>query len=376
MCSRGFASILAVLGSVSAWCQGGIGDPTFPLLGNAGYEAKHYDLKLVYSPMSGALQADVTMSAVALADEDAIYLDFSGFTIDSVSVDGTAAMYSRTGAKLKVQPKKAIHKGDVFSVRTVYSGIPDATQSGALPAGIKSGWIRYPSGAVAVCEPELAHTWFPCNDHPRDKATFGIDISVPPGYTAVGNGVGQKLSETHYKFTLDKPGSTCMVLVAVGKFGMLKQVGPGGLPMVSYLPLKEESSFAPALAANPDLLKFLSDRLGTYPYSSYGVLVLPAAIDGVNILMAGSALETTATPVFGPHAVEDVTLCHEMAHQWMGNCVSVSNWGDDIWWVEGFAQFSEWLEVERTHGRVAYEDVARRCMAKSHRKEAGSSQAT
>ena len=38
-------------------------------------------------------------------------------------------------------------------------------------------------------EPHMAPWWFPANDHPRDKATFDIQITVPAGTEVVANGV-------------------------------------------------------------------------------------------------------------------------------------------------------------------------------------------
>ena len=38
-------------------------------------------------------------------------------------------------------------------------------------------------------EPHMAAWWFPANDHPRDKASFDIRITVPRGKDVVANGV-------------------------------------------------------------------------------------------------------------------------------------------------------------------------------------------
>ncbi len=43
------------------------------------------------------------------------------------------------------------------------------------------GWIRTPDGVFIACQPSGAHTWFPSNDHPSDKATFDFEITVPQG---------------------------------------------------------------------------------------------------------------------------------------------------------------------------------------------------
>ena len=210
---------------------------------------------------------------------------------------------------------------------------------------------------MAVCEPELAHTWYPCNDHPRNKATFDIDVTTPLGTMAVANGRELRISPNHVHFVLDKPGSTCMALVAFGKFGVIKETGPKGISLVNYVPAGEETIYAKRVAINAKFMEYLGSKIGDYPYSTYGVLILPDSIAKVNMLMANAALETTALSVFGPKVVNPGTLCHELTHQWMGNCVSVTNWGDDLWWVEGFAQYGDWLQTEMAEGKASYDDL-------------------
>ncbi len=349
-----------VLGLALAWANAlaqsaGIGDATFPRLGNSGYRAYHYSLALQYDPDTNELRSDVTMDAVATATITSFDLDFEGFEIAKLLVNGVTAKYSRSNQKLHIVAPTAISGGGKFKVQTLYSGKPLQAQSAALPSGIKSGWIHFRGGAVAACEPDLAHTWFPCNDHPLNKATFDFEIKVPAGYIALANGVLVASSGPSVHFSLNKPSLTCMALVAVGKYTAISSTGPGGLPIKSYVPIGEPKATATSLSMLPKYIEFLTNRIGAYPFPSYGVIVLPKAAAAENQLMTSSALETTTLPIFGPDgAVEPNTLMHELAHQWLGNCVSVTHWGDDIWWVEGFAQYSEWLLTEYRFGIESY----------------------
>jgi aminopeptidase N len=36
-------------------------------------------------------------------------------------------------------------------------------------------------------EPDGSMTWYPVNDHPTDKATYSVEITVPEGKVAAAN---------------------------------------------------------------------------------------------------------------------------------------------------------------------------------------------
>jgi aminopeptidase N len=336
----------------------GIGDPTFPNLGNKGYLASNYSIHLNYNPDTNRLRGDVTMTAKATAAEDSISLDFSGFEVSAVKVDGQPATFNLANSKLVVKPAAALTAGQEFSVETIYEGNPAQAVSASL-FGLSSGWVTYPGGSVTVCEPDLAHTWFPCNDHPLNKATFDFQIETPAGYRVICNGVKEKSPDDKPNLSIwhmSKPMQTCMAIVAIGKYEVSDQTGPDSLWIRNYFPASDKAKYEEPLSHDPEFLKYLSDRLGLYPYDTYGTIELPGAVSTVCQVLNGSALETVSIPVFSPDSAENLPdLIHEMCHQWMGDCVSVTNWGDDLWWVEGFATYSQYMLVEMTQGREAYD---------------------
>ena len=99
-----------------------------------------------------------------------------------------------------------------------------------------------------------------------------------------------------------------------------------------------------SFAREPEIIGFLAQNFGPYPFSAAGGIV-----DDVNGL--GFALETQTRPIYSrdfftdPISGDDVVV-HELAHQWYGDNLAVARW-QHIWLNEGFATYAEWLWSER-----------------------------
>ncbi|MET0492209.1 MAG: M1 family metallopeptidase [Actinoplanes sp.] len=197
----------------------GLGDPYFPLAGNGGYDVRHYGLAITYTPATDVLAGVATITARATQDLSAFNLDFDGLALRSLKVDGRAARWSRAEGELTVTPARGLRKGHTFTVVARYDGVPEIIEDPNLGA---SGVFPTDDGVVVVGQPEVASTWFPVNDHPLDKASFTVALTVPKGLEAVSNGVlrGHTTRRDWTTWTWDakEPMASYLATATVGEY--------------------------------------------------------------------------------------------------------------------------------------------------------------
>ena len=326
----------------------GVGDPYFPTYGNGGYDVAGYDLKLRYDPKSGELSGTATITATATQDLSRFDLDLAHLTTTSVLVDGVRAEARADGNELVVTPAAGLVRGRPFTVLVGYGGTPGQVGTKALGEG---GWLRTSDGAIALGQPESASTWFPVNDHPSDKATFKLAMTVPDGLEAISIGVpGPRQSAggwTTWQWTESAPLASYLSTVVIGRYRLATGTHLGK-PMVTAVPesLPANGPAAKSIARTGEITDFLATRFGPYPFDAYGGIV----VDDNRIRYA---LETQSRPSYGATFFSDgedpVVVAHELAHQWFGDSVALERW-QDIWLNEGFATYAEWLWEEHDGG--------------------------
>ncbi len=333
----------------------GIGDLFFPQLGNSGYDAQHYHLQLVWDEPSNTLAGTVTMQAEARVDLSAFNLDFHGFEISQIQVNGQPAAFRRDGRELTIEPAAPLRAGERFSAAVTYRGAPD-NRGPACYDVFACGWMRYDGGVYVASEPDGAALWYPVNDHPLDKAAYTFEITVPAPLVVAANGLLTAIRASGdtitYIWETAHPIASYLVTVNVGDFVTQTQDGPGGLPIRNYFPADIAETAAITFGKTADMIAFFADRFGPYPFEAYGVVVADTRL--------GFALETQTLSLFGRDAAlglshSENVVAHELAHQWFGNSVSPAQWRD-IWLNEGFATYAAALWLEHTRGRRALDE--------------------
>ncbi|MEU1404143.1 M1 family metallopeptidase [Streptomyces sp. NPDC005728] len=316
-----------------------LGDPVFPALGNDGYRVSAYHLDLTYDPTTGLVDATATLRIRTARALTRFSLDALGLDILCIQVGGRTAVWEQADEKLRITPARPLPAKAVATVRVEYRADPRRTLA-------HTAWVPTPDGFAICPQPNSAHTVFPCNDHPSDKADFSFRITVPNGLRGVANGLLTCTEEvdgdrTAYSYRSLSPIATELVQITVGDYVIKDREGPHGLHLRDVVPTARATALEPALALTPGLVTWLEDRLGAFPFETYGLLPCNSDSDKA---FDFTGLETQTLTLYKPNFLLQEEkkigshMMHELVHSYFGNLVSPATWAD-LWLNEGHADF-------------------------------------
>jgi len=342
----------------------GLGDSLYPHLGNGGYDVQHYTLDLTVNDVATSdLEGTTIIEARATQNLSSFNLDFIGFEITTVTVNGQPAEIERSRKELTVTPSEALVENESFTVKVQYQGSPGEMDSMAIQ--IQTGWITFDGGSFVLSEPDGAASFYPVNDHPLDKATYTFRVTVPEPFEAAANGVLKETIDngdtTTFLFEARDPMASYLATVNIDEFDVETSQSESGIPIRNYYPTGLPEEMRKPFARQGEMLEYFSDLFGNYPFELYGALVID--------LEFGAALETQTLSIFSKAMIDannlegsEQVVAHELAHQWFGDSVSLADWRD-IWLNESFATYAQGLWTEHTRGRDELDEWVRRLYA-------------
>lgn len=228
-----------------------------------------------------------------------------------------------------------------------------------------SGFYRseYEAGkylGITQFEAVGARRALPCVDEPAVKATFNLTMVIPDRFTALSNTpVEEEISNSDQtkiiRFHQTPVMSTYLLAFYVGPTDYVETTATlasgKSIQVRSYSPVgqQDQAKFANDLAAK--VLEFYSDFFGQdYPLDKLDMIAAPdfeaGAMEnwGLVIYRAVYLLCDDDTPISSKILVAYV-VCHELAHQWFGNLVTME-WWSELWLNEGFATWVGWMTVD------------------------------
>jgi aminopeptidase N len=331
------------------------GDPYLPHSGNGGYAVDSYDLDLRYRVATNRLDAKAVIVATATQELGSFSLDLVRLRAGKVRVNGgKRTRFTQTPSKLVITPERPIAEGAAFTVEIDYAGSPAPRRSAWGPVG----WEELTDGVIVAAQPSGAPTWFPCNDHPSDRASYRIRVSAEEPYTVVANGalVSHSVASGRgtWVYECPEPTATYLATVQIGRYTR-HQVEFSGTTVEFAFPAGLDRRVRADFSPLADMVDLFSSSFGPYPFPVYRVIVTDDELE--------IPLEAQGAAIFGENHVDgdggsERLIAHELAHQWFGNSVGLAAW-QHIWLNEGFACYAEWLWSERA-GRETADALARR----------------
>jgi len=339
----------------------------------AAYDVRHFDLAVQVFPDEQRISGSntITIETVSELGRFEINLD-NHLEVESVTVDGVVAPHSHSDGVIVVELPAQWAVGERHQVAIAYGGKPKVALRPPWIDGFV--WSETPTGEpwIGVTgQGDGGDNWWPCKDHPSDEPDEGMNIAltVPAGLVGLSN--GRFLGETDNgdgtvttRWRVGYPINDYLVTVNIAPYVPIEERYRGidgelDVPLVFWSVPEYEPHARRTWRQMPRILEVLGRRFGEYPFFDDKFAVAHAPYYGMEhqTLVAYGALFTDNNFNF------DDLLLHEVAHEWWGNKISVSDWAD-FWIQEGFATYAEALFVLDTLGEERYLEYMRRLSQK------------
>ncbi|MBJ7358542.1 M1 family metallopeptidase [Nocardioides sp.] len=318
-------------------------DSYYPDVGDPGVDALHYDLSLAWTPRTRTLEGVTTLIFRATGDAESFQLDLGpALEVSAVTVDGAEVPAEHDGDDLVVAAP--VVADERYAVEVHYAGTPEPVQAPTTRTDFSTlGFTITPSGeAWTMQEPYGAHTWYPVNDHPSDKALYDFTLSVPSPWTGVANGEltsrTEEAATTTTQWHLAEPAASYLTTVAFGDYTSTTNTSASGVEISYWVP-SGSPQLADGLERAAAGLDWLEERLGPYPFDTLGFLLVDS--------QSGMETQTMVTLGITDYTMSERVLVHEMAHHWYGDQVTPEDWRD-VWMNEGMTMYLQGMwQAER-----------------------------
>jgi len=303
----------------------------------------------------------VRISAKALENTREVVLHAEKLNIASAVVrneqnKAISVSYEHKSPLLKIETQE-LKKDEEFSVEIEYSAKISEGLSGFYKSKDRTqGGTRYIYSTQF--EAPHARTAFPCWDEPEYKAYFTISITAPKKFVVLSNSNEESVeaveiaeenrekldSGVEYKKVVFEPTLLMSTYLLAWVIGELESVDDGKIRVFSPKGSKEHGRYSLGVAKH--CLEYFNEYFAVpYQMSKLDMVAIPdfsaGAMENWGLVTYRSSslhyIEGSTTEMQKMWIAE--TVCHELAHQWFGNLVTMK-WWNDLWLNEGFATWA------------------------------------
>ncbi|MEO8538770.1 MAG: M1 family aminopeptidase [bacterium] len=325
-------------------------------------DIKHIKIDLKLDVPNRSISGTATHT-VAPMNEGVRFAEFDAIDMEitAVSVARKPAEFSYDGAKLRVDLGEGRKRGQDLPVAISYSATPRIGMYFIAP---DAGYPDKPVQVWTQCQDEDTRYWLPCFDHPSEKQTSEIIVTVPGTWYALSNGrlledKANRDGTRRFHWHQDRPHSTYLFTLAAGELSRIDQ-STNGLTIDYFVEAQHVEDATRTFANTPEMIA-LFERLfdAKYPWSKYSQVVVRDFVFGG--MENTSATTMTENIIFDRKASRDFSsdplISHELAHQWFGDLMTCRDWSHG-WLNESFATYLEMLWDEHHLGIEMYRQGA------------------
>ncbi|MCA0131811.1 M1 family metallopeptidase [Winogradskyella alexanderae] len=306
-------------------------------------------LKVV--PDSSEIAGAISYKFDVVKPVDSVFIDAKHLKVDSVLLNKKPVLYSYNNKILVVRQDFKPSQGNKISIS--YSARP---KKALYFLTRNEDWNIWTQG-----QGKYTSNWLPSFDDVNEKVVFEFNFEVPEGYQVISNGslLGSPSfsnGSANWKFSMNKPMSSYLVALAIGKYRKKKETAESGIPLELYYYPEDSLKVGSTYRYSKRMFDFLEKEIG-YPYPWLNYKQVPVH----DFLYAG--MENTGATIFSDAFVVDEigfndknyinANAHELAHQWFGNLVTATS-GEHHWLQEGFATYYALLAEREIFGDDYY----------------------